>query len=224
MTKLDSSSEEKGKFHITGKINIFFIILMLLSAVPITIGFMGIFDQFTQPIILHEGITDNYDALYTINLDGNSIYYITVAPLDPVTAGIFTANLRFFKGTEEVYQHSIQYTIRAGQKGIIWAFNPFISDIEGSYIIDCTMTFPASSHPFYLKMQRAAGIAQITGYTGEEILEVGMIAFIAVIFGLILVSLIARVKYAIRMGRLSSKPEQSQNKFVWKSKEGNKDF
>ena len=220
MSKQDSS---KTKFHITGKINVFFIILMLISAVPIAIGFIGIFNQFTQPVILHEGMRDNYDLLDTIDLESNCIYYITVAPLDPVSAGSFTATLKFLKGTEEVYLNSIEYTIPAGQKGIILSFEPFISDIEGSYIIDCTMTFPASFQTFYLKMQQASEITQITGYSGEEILNVGMIIFIAVIVLLIIVSIIARVKYAIRLGRLSAKSEQPQSKFVWKSKDENED-
>ena len=220
MSEHDSS---KTKFHITGKINVFFIILILLSAIPIAIGFIGIFNQFTQPVILHEGMRDNYDLLDTIDLESNCIYYITIAPRDPVTAGSFTATLKFLTGTEEVYRNSIEYTIPAGQQGIILSFDPFISDIGGSYIIDCTMTFPASFQTFYLKMQRASEIAQITGYRGEEILQIGMIIFIAVIVLLIIVSIIARVNYGRRMGKLAAKPEQAQSKFVWKSKDGNED-
>ena len=72
-------------------------------------------------------------------------------------------------------------------------------------------------------MQRAAGIAQITGYSGEEILNVGMIIFLAVIVLLIIVSIIARVKYAIQLGRFSAKPEQHQSNFVWKSKDEKED-
>ncbi len=226
MTKEDSPSEEEVKFRLVGKINLFFIILILISAIPIGIGFIGMFDQFAQPVVLHTGMTDVYDLDETINLETNTLYYITVAPRDPVTAGIFTTTLRLFKGADIVYSNNLQYTIKAGQKGIILSFDPFTSDIEGSYILDCTMSFPATYHPFYLKIQKAAGITQITGFSGREILEIGMIIFLIVIIGLIIVSLIARVKYSIRLGKLagsSEEPQQSKNKFVWKSKDDNKD-
>ena len=85
------------------------------------------------------------------------------------------------------------------------------------------MTFPSSFQTFYLKMQRASEITQITGYSGEEILNVGMIIFLAVIVLLIIVSLIARVKHTIRLGKLSAKPGQHQSKFSWKSKDENED-
>ncbi len=225
MTKEDSPSEEEVKFRLVGKINLFFIILILLSAIPIGIGFIGIFDQFAQPVVLHTGMTDVYDLDETINLEANTLYYITVAPRDPVTAGIFTTNLRLFQGTEEVYYYNIQYTIKSGQKGIILSFDPFISDTEGSYTLDCTMTFPATFHPFYLKIQKAAGITQITGFSGREILEIGMVIFLIVIIGLIIVSLIARTKHTVRLGKFAGSSETSQqpSKFVWKSKDENED-
>lgn len=223
MGKKNTSSEEQKGFRIAGKLNLFFIILISLSAVPIAIGFIGIFDQFTQPIILNTTITGSYDAEYTINLESNSIYYITISQSDLGTTGDFTGILSFLKGTEEIYHDSIQHTIRDGQKGMTFAFNPFVSDTEGAYIINCTITYTDITYPFYIKMQRAAGIAQITGYSGEEILNVGMIIFLAVIVLLIIVSIIARVKYAVRLGRLSAEPEQQQSNFVWKSKDEKED-
>ena len=228
MEKENTSAEKKVNFRLAGKLNIFFIILIFISAIPLAIGFIGMFDQFTQPIIFHSTMTVYSSKTDTIDLESDCIYYITIEPAVGVPAGDFTGTLSFFKETEEIYKHTIQHTIRTGQKGAVLSFEPFISDVEGSYTVNCVMTFSDITHQFYIKMQRATEVAQITGYSGEEILGMGMIVFIAVMVLLIIVSLIARVHHTIQLGRFvggseQAKAEESQDKFVWKSKDGNED-
>jgi hypothetical protein len=223
MTKKNSSSNEPEGFRLARKINIFFIILFTFPIVPITVGFMGVFDQITQPAIVHTTLSENSGALYTINLEESTIYYIEMSLNDIDTSGDFTADLSFFKGSEEVYHQNIQQTIRTRQRGLIRRFIPFISELGGSYIINCTINYPDITYPFYIKMQRAAEISQITGFSGEDILGVGMIMFIAVIVLLIIVSLIARIRNAVNLRKLASKPEDTPSKFEWKSKNGNED-
>jgi len=221
LAEQNSSSEDQKGFRISSKINLIFIILILLSAVPIAIGFIGIFDQFTQPTILYTTMSGNYDAEYTISLEANSIYYITITPSEAGMIRDFIGELSFVKDNVEVYHDTIQKPSDSIGRGITFTFNPFIPDMEGFYIINCTITYTDNNYPFYIKMQRATEIAQITGYSGEEILGVGMIIFLAVMVLLIIVSLIARVQHVIRRRKLADQPEQPQSNFIWESKDGN---
>ena len=223
MEKQNSSSEEKVRFRPSKKIGSIFVILLIIPVVPIAIGFMGIFDQMGQQNIVYTTMTSQFDARYTINLESNTMYYITVSPSDRMIVGDFSGELYFFKDSVEIYHDTTQKPSDLVIGGISFAFKPFIPETEGSYIIDCSITYSDNIFPFYIKMQKAAGISQITGYSGEEILGIGMIIFLALVVLLIIVSIFARVKWGIRLGKLASKSEEPQNKFVWSSKNENND-
>ncbi|MHA1542862.1 MAG: hypothetical protein ACTSQH_07785 [Candidatus Hodarchaeales archaeon] len=223
MKKQNSSSEEKVRFRLSKKIGSIFVILLIIPVVPIAIGFMVIFDQMGQQNIVYTTMTGQFDARYTINLESNTMYYITVSPSDRMIVGDFSGELYFFKDSLEIYHDTTQKPADLIIGGISFAFKPFISETEGSYIIDCSITYSDNIFPFYIKMQKAAGISQITGYSGEEILGIGMIIFLALLVLLIIVAVFARVKWATRLGKLASKSEEPQNKFVWSSKDENND-
>jgi hypothetical protein len=176
-----------------------------------------------QQNIVYTTMTGQFDAEYTINLESNTIYYISITPGRTMVTREFTGELYFFKDSVEIYHDTTQKPTDSIGKGILFAFKPFIPETEGSYIINCSITYSDNMFPFYIKMQKAAGISQITGYSGEEILGIGMIIFLALLVLLIIVAVFARVKWATRLGKLASKSEEPQNKFVWSSKDENND-
>jgi hypothetical protein len=223
MNKQNSSSDEKVRFRLPKKINLIFIILFIIPVFPIAIGFIGIFDQISQPDIVYTTMTGQFDARYTIDLESNTMYYITITPGKTMVTREFTGELYFFKDSVEIYHDTTQKPADSIMRGMVFTFKPFISETEGSCIIDCSITYSDNMFPFYIKMQKAAGISQITGYSGEEILGIGMIIFLALLVLLIIISIFGRVKWATRLGKLASKSEEPQNKFVWSSKNENND-
>jgi hypothetical protein len=165
MNKQNSSSDEKVRFRLPKKINLIFIILFIIPVFPIAIGFIGIFDQISQPDIVYTTMTGQFDARYTIDLESNTMYYITITPGKTMVTREFTGELYFFKDSVEIYHDTTQKPADSIMRGMVFTFKPFISETEGSCIIDCSITYSDNMFPFYIKMQKAAGISQITEYS-----------------------------------------------------------
>ncbi|MHA2246696.1 MAG: hypothetical protein ACXADY_17265 [Candidatus Hodarchaeales archaeon] len=221
-TSNDQSSPDDISFKLPSRINVFFIILTIISGVLIGISFIGMFNQFTQPEILYITVLDETDPNYTLSLEKNTLYYIKLSCGGEEVSGDLFAVLKFYDETEKVYEDSIQRTpLRVGRKSVEFLFAKFIPEKTGLYTISLTLDFPDGTYPFYFKMQRANDVSQITGLAGEEMLAISMISFIGVMVLLIIVSIIYRVKHTLVLrARVEEKPS---DEFTWISKSDKKE-